>query len=98
MPLVFEHILGGRVVRNTVCGLELLFLPLIVIPHLLDYALQMLRVYVDLNKRHAWIHPDQAKANKAIPVPLNENALAILKRRKGLHSEYVFTYQDKPIG
>jgi integrase len=30
---------------------------------------------VDLSKRHAWIHPDQAKANKAIPVPLNESVL-----------------------
>jgi integrase len=52
---------------------------------------------VDLIKRHAWIHPDQAKANKAIPVPLNAHALAILKRRRGLHADYVFTYQDKQI-
>ncbi|AUH72857.1 MULTISPECIES: tyrosine-type recombinase/integrase [Legionella] len=52
---------------------------------------------VDLIKRHAWIHPDQAKANKAIPVPLNAHALAILKRRRGIHTDYVFTYQDKQI-
>lgn len=52
---------------------------------------------VDLKRGHAWIHPDQAKANRAIPVPLNEQALAILKQRQGKHEEFVFTYQGKPI-
>src|SRR3990167_4991177 len=52
---------------------------------------------IDLNKGHAWIHPDQAKANKAIPVPLNDNALTILKNRMGIHPEYVFTYKGNPI-
>ena len=52
---------------------------------------------VDMKKGHAWIHPDQAKANKAIPVPLNDNALAVLKARQGDHSQYVFTYKSNPI-
>jgi integrase len=29
---------------------------------------------VDLARRLAWIHPDQAKARQAIPVPLNAEA------------------------
>lgn len=52
---------------------------------------------IDMKKGHAWIHPDQAKANKAIPVPLNDNALAVLKARVGEHPKYVFTYKGNPI-
>lgn len=52
---------------------------------------------VDMQKRHAWVHPDEAKTKKAIPVPLNDNAIAVLKSRIGVHSKYVFTYKDKPI-
>lgn len=52
---------------------------------------------IDLDKHHAWIHPDQAKTKKAIPVPLNKDALAILKAREGKHPQFVFTYQNKRI-
>ncbi len=52
---------------------------------------------LDLNKRHAWIHPDEAKTKKAIPVPLNDDAIAILISRQGTHKEFVFTYQDNQI-
>ena len=34
---------------------------------------------VDLARRLAWIHPDQAKARKAIPVPLNAEAVALIR-------------------
>ena len=34
---------------------------------------------IDMQRRVAWIHPDQAKAAKAIGVPLNDDAVAILK-------------------
>ena len=34
---------------------------------------------VDLPAARAWIHPDQAKARKAIAVPLNDIAIAIIK-------------------
>jgi hypothetical protein len=30
---------------------------------------------VDLVRRVAWIHPDQAKSRRAIPVPLNTDAV-----------------------
>jgi integrase len=48
-------------------------------------------------RRVAWIHPDEAKAGRAIGVPLNEEALAVLRRRLGGHREYVFTFQGKPV-
>ena len=45
----------------------------------------------------AWIHADQSKSRKAIAVPLNADALEILKRQQGGNPAYVFTYQDKPV-
>ncbi len=52
---------------------------------------------VDLNRRFAWVHPDQAKARKAIPVPLNGEAMLVLRRQLGKHASRVFTYKGKPI-
>jgi len=52
---------------------------------------------VDMARHVAWIHPDQAKAGRAIGVPLNEGALDVLLRRQGEHPEYVFTYQGQPV-
>ncbi|MBS0289769.1 MAG: tyrosine-type recombinase/integrase [Proteobacteria bacterium] len=52
---------------------------------------------VDLNRRIAWIHPDQAKARKAIAVPLNTDAMEVLTEAKGKHERYVFTFSGKPI-
>jgi hypothetical protein len=28
----------------------------------------------------AWVHPDQAKARKAIPVPLNAEAVSLVRK------------------
>ncbi|MCD6040246.1 MAG: putative phage integrase [Gammaproteobacteria bacterium] len=52
---------------------------------------------VDLIRQHALIHPDQAKMKKAIPVPLNEDAMDVLRSQVGKHPEYVFTYQSNRI-
>ncbi|MBZ0125149.1 MAG: site-specific integrase [Rhodocyclaceae bacterium] len=52
---------------------------------------------VDLTRRVAWIHPDQAKARRAIHVPLNSIAMDVLMRQVGKHPERVFTYRGKPI-
>lgn len=57
---------------------------------------------VDLVRRVAWIHPDQAKARKAITVPLSDAAVAVLRRqltkkRKPEHVESVFVYHGKPV-
>jgi integrase len=52
---------------------------------------------VELVRRLAWIHPDQAKARKAIAVPLNAEAVLIIRRRAGKHPTHVFSYLGKPI-
>jgi integrase len=52
---------------------------------------------VDLVRRLAWIHPDQAKARKAIPVPLNAEAVLTIRRRLGQHPTHVFSFRGKPI-
>ena len=52
---------------------------------------------VDLNRKLAWVHPDEAKARKAIPVPLNGEAVAILQKQIGKHRDYVFTFKGEPV-
>ena len=52
---------------------------------------------LDLVRRVAWIHPDQAKARKAIAVPLNAEAVSIIRRQVGKHPTHVFSYRGKPI-
>ena len=52
---------------------------------------------VDMARKVAWIHHDEAKAGRAIGVPLNEGALAVLRARQGEDDQYVFTYHGKPV-
>lgn len=52
---------------------------------------------VDLTRRCTWIHPDQAKAKRAIAVPLSKTAVVILREQIGKHPVNVFTYFGKPI-
>ena len=52
---------------------------------------------VDMARRVAWIHPDEAKAGKAIGVPLNASARDVLTRGLGRDRVYVFTYEGKPV-
>lgn len=52
---------------------------------------------VDVVKRLAWIHPDQAKARKAIPVPLNAEAVLLIRKQIGKHPTHVFSYNGHPI-
>lgn len=57
---------------------------------------------VDLARRVAWIHPDQAKARKTITVPLSDVAVDVLrqqfgKRRNPDATENVFVYQGAAI-
>lgn len=52
---------------------------------------------VDLVRRHALIHPDQAKTKKAIPVPLNENAVNIIRKQLGKNQQFVFSYNGNRI-
>ncbi len=52
---------------------------------------------LDLSRRTAWIHPDQAKAKKAIVVPLSAAAVLVLREQLGKHKTHVFCYRGKPI-
>ena len=52
---------------------------------------------VDLSRKLAWIHPDQAKARKAIAVPLNDTAMQVAREQRGKHPVRVFTYEGQPI-
>lgn len=52
---------------------------------------------IDLRARLAWIHPDQAKARKAIVVPLNDDAIKVISAKKGKHQQFVFTYKGNRI-
>lgn len=52
---------------------------------------------VDLVRRIAWVHPDQAKARKAIAVPLNAEAVILIRRWLGKHPTHVFSFKGRPI-
>lgn len=52
---------------------------------------------VDLERRIAWIHPDQAKGKRAIGVPLNTDAILVLRRCQGQHLERVFSFHGAPV-
>lgn len=52
---------------------------------------------VDLQRRIAWVHADQAKARKAIGIPLNAEAILVLRRQVGKHPRFVFTHRGRPV-
>lgn len=52
---------------------------------------------VDIARRVAWIHGDQAKAGKPIHVTLNATAIDMLTKQVGKHPKWVFTYKGKPV-
>ena len=53
-------------------------------------------VAVDLGRRTAWVHGDEAKGGEAIGVPLNDDAMAVLNEEKGKHPDRVFTSRADP--
>jgi integrase len=52
---------------------------------------------VDLAPRTAWIHPDQAKARRAIAVPLSAAAVIVIREQLGKHETHVFSYREAPV-
>jgi integrase len=52
---------------------------------------------VDIARRVAWIHGDQAKAGKPIHITLNTTAVDLLTKQIGKHPKSVFTYNGKPV-
>ena len=52
---------------------------------------------IDLQRRVAWVHADQAKAGKPIGVPLADDAVAVLRGQIGRHERWVFpTFRGGP--
>jgi integrase len=43
------------------------------------------------------VHLDEANARKAIAVPLNADAIAIVQKQIGKHQTHVFSFHGKPI-
>jgi len=52
---------------------------------------------IDMQRRCAWVHAEQAKAGKAIPVPLNDDALTVIREQIGKHDVRVFTYKGNVV-
>ncbi len=52
---------------------------------------------VSLDRGLAWVDAHASKSRKAITVPLNQDAIQVLKQRLGIDSEYVFTFRGKPV-
>jgi integrase len=52
---------------------------------------------IDMQRKVAWIHPDQAKAKKAIGIPLNAEAVAVIREQIGQHATHVFSFKGKPV-
>lgn len=61
---------------------------------------------IDIHRRIAWVHPDKIKHTnpnttaKPLAVPLNNEALAVLKMRESAceNLRFVFTYKGKTVG
>ncbi len=53
---------------------------------------------VDVRRKMMWIYADQAKGRRDFSVPLNETALNVLRKCRGVHPVRVFTYQGRPFG
>ncbi|NKC12752.1 MAG: tyrosine-type recombinase/integrase [Gammaproteobacteria bacterium] len=52
---------------------------------------------LDLPRRCAWVHAEQAKAGKPVAVPLDRQACRVLRRQIGKHADRVFTCRGEPI-
>ena len=60
-------------------------------------VLQLQWSEVDLPRRTAWVHADEAKGREAFGVPLNGEAMAVLSEENGKHRERVFTFRGRPL-
>lgn len=52
---------------------------------------------VDMSRCHAFINASESKTGKAIAVPLNQDAMAIITKQLRKHLLYVFTYHGQPV-
>lgn len=49
---------------------------------------------VDMQRRVAWVNPEDAKGGKAIGIALNDTACKVLRDQIGKHSRYVFVHTE----
>ncbi|WP_144372593.1 tyrosine-type recombinase/integrase [Vogesella urethralis] len=52
---------------------------------------------IDMQRKVAWIHPEDAKAGKAIGVALNDTACSVLRGQLGKHSRWVFVHTEEAV-
>ncbi len=52
---------------------------------------------IDIQKKIAWIHPEDAKGGRAIGVALNDTACAILRGQIGKHNRWVFVHMSSSV-
>ncbi len=52
---------------------------------------------VDLPRRKAWLHADMMKNSRALVVPLNDDAVDVIRQQIGKHQQLVFTYRGRPL-
>lgn len=52
---------------------------------------------VDIDRAVAWIESKRAKGKRAITVPLNDDAIKVLRGQKRKHARWVFPYRGKPL-
>lgn len=50
---------------------------------------------IDMQRRVAWINPEESKSGRAIGVALNDTACQVLRNQIGKHHKWVFVYQEK---
>ncbi|AYH33275.1 site-specific integrase [Pectobacterium parmentieri] len=56
---------------------------------------------IDMQRRVAWVNPEDSKSNRAIGIALNDTACRVLKKQIGHHHRWVFVYREsctKPSG
>jgi integrase len=49
---------------------------------------------VDIGRRKAWVHADEAKGGEPIAIPLSDAALQVLERQRGRSGTWVFPMRD----
>jgi len=52
---------------------------------------------IDMQRKVAWVYADQAKGNDDIAIPLNADALSVLRGQIGKHKKFVFVYEGEPV-
>lgn len=52
---------------------------------------------VDMERRVAWVGAEDIKPRRALGVPLNDAAIAVLEEQRDGHPEWCFPYRGKPV-